>query len=420
MTEDVKKLSTLDRGLVASLRHIPKTIWCLGVATFLMNASTIIIFSFSPLFLMASFSINAMGIGLIEAVVESMSWVMRIISGILSDYFRKRKVFVLISYTLAALARPIFPLANSAMWIFVGRMIDRVANGLQATPREALIADLAPPGLKGACFGLRQALGTAGSAVGAFLGVVVMKISGGNYQLVFWVATIPAVLAVALLVFMIEDPRFTAETQNPSKSAKKKFTPIDWKAIATFPWSFWVILIVTVIFLMGRFSGAFLITFAKHSGLPEHLAPTVMIIFNIFSTISAYPLGALSDRIDRKFALLIGFLMIIIADVILYFATSVQMVLLGVIFWGVQFGITQSIPMAMVADEAPKAYRGTAFGIFYLSNGVALFIANILAGYCMNEYGPHSAFMASGCIIVFAVIGIYFLRKETPSVASNG
>ncbi len=400
----------IERSLLGSLKHIPRTVWGLAIATFLMNASTIIIFSFSPLYLTVAFGVTAIGIGLIEAVVECTSWLMRVVSGVLSDFFRKRKLFILISYALAALARPIFPLATSPLWIFVGRTIDRIANGLQATPREALIADLSPPGLKGACFGLRQALGTAGSAVGALVGVLVMA-KTQDYKLLFWVATIPALLAVGLLVFMMEDNRFTAENMKPTKEKRAFKSPLSLSSIREFSLSFWMVVAVTMIILMGRFSGAFLIMFAKHMGMEDCYAPTVMIVFNVMSALSAYPLGVLSDKFNRKFALGIGFVMILLADAVLAFAPNVMWVYIGVILWGVQFGITQSIPMAMIADVAPKHLRGTAFGIFYLANGIALFFANAIAGFASKFYGPHASFAASAGIIIAGLMVVYGISK---------
>ena len=414
MSEMTDLPGKIEHSLVSSLRHIPRTVWGLAIATFLMNASTIIIFSFSPLYLTVAFGVTAIGIGLIEAVVECTSWLMRVVSGVLSDFFRKRKLFILISYSLAALARPIFPLAPSPLWIFLGRTLDRIANGLQATPREALIADLSPPGLKGACFGLRQALGTAGSAMGALVGVIVMS-KTQDYKLLFWIATIPALLAVGLLVFMMEDNRFTAENMKPRNEARKFKFPLTISAIKEFPFAFWMVVAVTMIILMGRFSGAFLIMFAKHMGMADFYAPTVMIVFNIFSALSAYPLGVLSDKFNRKFALGIGFVMILLADLVLALAPSVTWVYIGVILWGIQFGITQSIPMAMVADVAPKHLRGTAFGIFYLANGVALFFSNVLAGCASKFYGPHASFITSAGVIVaglFIVYGIHKLKEN--------
>ena len=410
MSENRGLPNFVERSLWGSLWSIPRTVWGLAIATFLMNASTIIIFSFSPLYLTVAFGVTAMGIGMIEAVVECISWLMRVVSGVLSDFFRKRKLFILISYSLAALARPIFPLATSPLWIFVGRTIDRIANGLQATPREALIADLSPPGLKGACFGLRQALGTAGSAFGAFVGVVIMA-KTNNYQLVFWVATIPALLAVALLVFMMEDNRFTAENMKPKPPKGHLKSLLDFSALKEFPFAFWIVVAITMIILLGRFSGAFLIMFASHMGMEDCYAPTVMIVFNVLSALSAYPLGVLSDKFNRKFALGIGFVMILAADLVLAFAPNVFWVYVGVVLWGVQFGITQSIPMAMVADVAPKHLRGTAFGIFYLANGIALFFANAIAGVCSKAYGPHASFLASATIITLGLVVVYVVNR---------
>lgn len=402
-------LAFVRRDFFTSLHAIPKTVWGISIAGFLMNASTIIVFSYSPLYLGIAFGMTAAGIGLLEAVVECISWLMRVVSGLLSDFFRKRKVFILISYSLSALVRPIFPLATSSIWIFFGRALDRIANGLQATPREALIADISPPGLKGACFGLRQALGTAGSAVGGLVGVIVMA-KTGNYQLVFWIATIPALLGVALLVFMMEDNRFTEEkVRSQEKSTLRALFNLE--AIKSFPAIFWLAVGLTVVLLLGRYSGAFIILFAKQVGMADFYAPTVTIVYNVVSALTAYPLGLLSDKMNRRFSFGLGFAMMIIADLFFALSTNVGWFFVGVVAWGIKFGIVQSIPMAMIADASPKHLRGTAFGIFYLASGVALFVASWTMGWVADSYTPRIAFLASAGMVVLGLVVIFAILK---------
>jgi len=402
------------------LRLIPATVWGLGIATFLMNASTIIILGFSPLFLTTAIGLSAFGVGLIEGVVECVSWVMRIFSGILSDYFRRRKIFILVAYGLSALARPIFPMADSVAWIFVGRLLDRIANGLQATPREALIADISPPHLKGACFGLRQTLGTAGSACGALLGVVVMEMTNSDFRTVFWVAVIPALLAFAVLVFMTEDDRFSQEYSS-KKEAKAHPKLFEWRSLRAFPASFWVVIGVTMLFLAGRYSGTFLVLWAEKKGMPLAYAPLVMVVYNILSSLSSLPLGAASDRYDRRYVLALGFVLLAASDIVLAQAPSFSGVMVGVMLWGLQFGIIQSIPVAMVADRAPHGLRGTAFGIYYLGCSVALLLASTTTGWITKNYGSVQAFYASAVLALVATAGVVLIRpaKERATLAPS-
>lgn len=391
------------------LRRIPATIWLLGFATFLMNASTIIILGFSPLFLTTAIGLTALGVGLIEGIVEAVSWLMRILSGILSDYFHRRKIFILVAYGLSALARPIFPMTDSVTLIFLGRLLDRVANGLQATPREALIADIAPPNLKGACFGLRQTLGTAGSAVGALVGVAVMTLTDGDFKTVFWVAVIPAVLAFILLVVMSEDSRFSKE-YSTKREASSQRNPFHWQILREFPASFWTVIAVTMIFLVGRYSGTFLVLWAEHQGMPVAYAPLVMVVYNVLSSLASLPLGAASDRYDRRYVLAFGFLMLAASNIVLAMVPGMVGVVAGVVLWGLQFGIIQSIPVAMVADRAPSGLRGTAFGIYYLGCSVALLCASTSTGWITKNFGQIQAFHVSSWLAIAATFGVVFIR----------
>lgn len=377
-------------GLISTLRHIPRTIWILSWANFCINVATIITFSFSPLFLTVVFGLSTFRVGLIEGIVEGTSWVMRIASGMLSDYFRKRKILILLGYTMIACARPLFAMATSVWWVFSGRMIDRIANGLQASPREALTADLSPSHLKGACYGLRQTMGTAGSVAGALLGMAVMHASDDNFRLVFAIAAIPACIATALIAFLVRD---VPSSVLRSVSSRPR---LQWQSLTRFPAQFWVLMALAVTFMLGRFSEAFIVLWAQDLGLAVSMAPIVIVVMNLAMTFSSYPTGALSDHGDRRGFMFLGLATFLTANLCLATASSTLQVVVGGCIWGLQIGITQNIFLVMIADRAPVDLRGTAFGIYYVLSGFAMVAASTVAGYIAQNYGKPATFWISG------------------------
>jgi len=403
----VKPLSILN--LTTTLHHIPRGVWVLSWANFCINIATIITFSFSPLFLTVVFGLSTFRVGLIEGIVEGTSWIMRIASGITSDYFRKRKVLILIGYTLIALARPLFAFAASVWWVFSGRMIDRIANGLQATPREALTADLSPQRLKGACYGLRQTMGTAGSVVGAVLGMVMMHYSGDNFRLVFAFAALPAAVAVGLIAFLVRD----VPPSNLRVPGHKMSLRLD--ELSRFSRGFWILMVLAVVFMLGRFSEAFIVLWAQDLGLAVSFAPIVIVAMNLAMTLSSYPTGALSDHLDRRILMMLGLALFLLADLCLATATSTAQVVAGACLWGLQIGITQNIFLVMIADRAPADLRGTAFGIYYVVSGFAMVGASTLAGFLAQTYGKPSTFFISSLFgigaFVLLVLGVRPVAK---------
>ncbi len=379
-------------------QKIPPGVWAIGFVTMLMNGSTIIIFVLHPLYLKSVLGISFVYLGLLEGGVEAASWFTRIFSGVLSDYIHKRKPLLIAAYGLAAFSRLIFPFSPGVGVVFAARFIDRIGNGMQATPREALIGDLAPAELKGACYGLRQTLGTIGSFAGALLLVCLLRWKGVDYTTAFWVAVIPPIVALVILMFFVRD---LIELKPRKRSLKKVFHLQDIKNL---PSRYWRILLVASVFMLSNYSGAFMILQSKSAGLADFEVPIVMVIQNIMAFLVAFPVGWLSDLIGRRMLLGIGFAVVVLSNLLLAETQNIIAVLIGVGLWGVQMGMNQSLLVAKIADTAPEELRGSAFGIYYFVIGIMVFFTNYIAGKLSDLYSPESVFYASAMTALVAIL----------------
>lgn len=387
---------------------IPLGIWALGSVSFLMKISSTIVFTLSPLFLTQVLGASIFTLGILEGFVEAITLLARVFSGILSDYFHKRKNIIVVAYIFALISRPLLALATRMEDVFLGRAFDRIGNGLDATPRDALVGDLAPPQIKGACYGLRESLSRTGSLVGALLVMGLLWLTQGNFSLVFWIGSIPTALALIVLLLFVKDP--TAE-KFQQKKIKNKF---NFKEVMNLPRSFWLILLLSGLFMLSNFSGAFLILRAEQTGLDLHLISLVMIIQNLATAATAYPVGYLSDRMGRRSMMGLGILLVILSDLLLAWGGSIYIILGGVLLWGAEIGITQSILAAFLADACPEDVRGTGFGFFHFINGICLLIANVLAGWIWHDVSPSSMFYASAIIAACSAFVLPFIQKASP------
>jgi MFS family permease len=390
-------------------QRIPRSVWVLGLVSMFMDISSEMIHALLPVYLATVLGASMMTIGFIEGIAEATAMIVKVFSGALSDRLRQRKVLAAAGYGLAAFTKPIFPLAQSIGWVVAARFIDRIGKGIRGAPRDALIADIAPPELRGASFGLRQSMDTAGAFAGPLLAVGLMWLTADSFLAVFWIAVIPAFIAFGLITFLVEEP-----ARGPLTKDDKK--PLRWRDIRQFPPAFWVVVAMASVLTLARFSEAFLILKAQAVGLPLALIPAVLVVMNIVYALSAYPAGALSDRLGREGILAVGIGMLIIGDVILAAAASVAGALMGVVFWGLHMGLTQSLLATLVADTAPPTLRGTAFGLFNLTSGAALLIASMTAGTLWDVYGPAAAFLAGAGLSAAALIGLGAMRYVLPGV----
>lgn len=355
------------------LRTIPAGIWALGFVSLLMDVSSEMIHALLPIYLVTVMGASMVTVGTIEGVAEATAAITKVFSGALSDWLGKRKLLVVIGYGLAAVTKPVFPLASTVGWVMAARFVDRIGKGIRDAPRDALIADIAPPKLRGASFGLRQSLDTVGAFVGPLLAIGFMWLTSNQFRIVFWVAILPGVLAVALLLVVVQEPARPA-------GLREVRAPLSLPELRSLGSSFWLVVCVATVFTLARFSEAFLILRAQAMGLPIVLTPLVLVVMNVIYSLAAYPAGALSDRVNRLTMLILGFLILIAADLVLARPGNLAGVALGVALWGLHLGFTQGLLATLVADTAPLELRGTAFGIFNLSAGLSLLAARHALG----------------------------------------
>ena len=382
----------------STLKQIPFSIWMLGFVSLLMDVSSEMIHSLLPLFLATTLGVSALTIGLIEGAAEATALIVKVFSGMLSDYLGKRKWLAVTGYALAAFTKPVFALASSTGAIMSARVLDRIGKGIRGAPRDALMADLAPIGLRGAAFGLRQSLDTVGAFVGPLLAAGLMLLWANDFRAVFWVAVIPAFLAVALLVFGVREPERPDDVE--------PVNPIQRKNLKRLTGAYWWVVAIGAIFTLARFSEAFLVLRAQQSGMTLALIPLVMMLMSIVYAASAYPFGKLSDSMSHTKLLVLGLLVLIAADLVLAYSNHWSMVLLGVILWGLHMGMTQGLLATMVADTAPADLRGTAYGFFNLMSGIAMLIASVVAGLLWDQFGADYTFYAGALFCTIALLVI--------------
>lgn len=394
-------MSPRDLPWRGALRRMPPGVWVLGFVSLLMDVSSEMIHALLPVWMVVGLGASTLAVGIIEGMAEATASIVKVFSGVVSDRIGRRKHLAVIGYGLAAVTKPIFPLAGSLGWIVAARFVDRVGKGIRGAPRDALIADITPSDLRGAAFGLRQSLDTIGAFAGPLLAVALMAASGDGYRLVFWVAVVPAVVAVLLLVFAVADPVPEAG------SAHRK--PPTWAEMLALPSACRRVVAVAAVFTLARFSEAFLVLRAQSIGLSVVWIPLVMVAMNVAYALAAFPLGALSDRIGRVGLLRVGLVVLVAADLVLAFAADMTTLMIGAVAWGLHMGFTQGIFAAMVADHAPARLRGTAFGVFNLVSGAALFLASLMAGALWDLWGAEATFLA-GALFALATLALLGLR----------
>jgi len=381
---------------------IPRGVWMLGFVSLFMDVSSEMIHALLPVFLLTTVGASAAVIGLIEGVAEATASIVKVFSGVLSDWFGRRKLLAVIGYGLGALSKPLFPLAGSAGLVLAARFVDRVGKGIRGAPRDALVADLTPPAIRGAAFGLRQSLDTVGAFAGPLLAIGLMLASGGDIQLVFWLAVIPAVISVAILIGGVREP----DTTRPAKAAR---SPIRRDELRRLGGAYWRVVTVAAVLTLARFSEAFLVLKAQEAGLAMALVPLVLVVMNIAYGLSAYPVGILSDRHDPKRLLVLGFAVLVAADLVLALDGGLWAVLAGTALWGLHMGMTQGVLAALVAETVPADRRGTGFGLFNLAGGLALLLASALAGGLWTWIGSGATFLAGAGLTVIGLAGAVLL-----------
>ncbi|MDK9705473.1 MAG: MFS transporter [Desulforhopalus sp.] len=372
-----------------------------------MDISSELVHSLLPIFMATTLGASMVTIGIIEGIAEGTAAITKVFSGVISDHFRKRKLLAVIGYALGALTKPIFPLATSMAWVFGARFVDRIGKGIRGAPRDALVADITPPHLWGAAYGLRQALDSVGAFVGPLLAVAAMLWLANDIKAVLWIAVVPAFLAVFLLIVAVDEKRSPDQTTG----TKGRLQLTDTKRLSR---RYWLVVALGAVFTLARFSEAFLILRAQDVGLAVSYVPVIMIVMNLVYAGFAYPAGAAADRYAVRTILVYGLAVLVAADIVLAIAASPWIVFLGSALWGVHMALTQGLLSKLVADNAPTDLRGTAFGVFNLVSGAALLLASVIAGGLWSAFGAAATFFAGASFAAIAAIGLFCYRAKTP------
>ena len=389
----------------APQQKLPRSVAMLGLVSLTMDISSEMIHALLPLFLVTVLGASALSVGVIEGIAEATAAIAKVFSGAISDWLGRRKPLLLLGYGLAAFTKPLFPLADGIGAVLTARFVDRIGKGIRGAPRDALIADVTPPPLRGAAYGLRQSMDTVGAFLGPLLAMALMAATADNFRLVFWFAVIPAFVCVALIVFGVHEP----DVQRPRET--RRF-PLHRREIARLPRLFWQITVLGTVLTLARFSEAFLLLRAQNVGLAVTWVPAILVVMNVVYAASAYPFGALSDKIDRKLLLSGGIGLLIAADLTLAMASNAWVVGAGAALWGLHMGATQGLMTAIVADTAPADLRGTAFGMFNLVTGIALLAASVIAGGLWTLFGPAMTFYAGAVFSVIALAGFWAATRR--------
>jgi MFS family permease len=410
MSPHASNNSPSQQRTTAAWRALPAGIWALGIGSLFMDVSSEMIHSLLPIFMVTTLGASMVTVGVIEGIAEATAAILKVFSGTLSDYLGKRKFLMILGYGLAACTKPIFPLAASIGWVFTARFVDRIGKGIRGAPRDALVADITPAPLRGAAYGMRQALDSVGALLGPLLAVAFMLWLADDIRAVMWVAVVPAFIAVALLMIYVREP----ESTHAPGHVKGPLTVADIKRL---PLRYWLVVLMGAVFTLARFSEAFLVLRAQNVGLALGYVPVVMVVMNVFYAGAAYPAGAAADRLPARTLLLMGLALLVAADVVLAVAAGALAILAGAALWGLHMALTQGLLSKLVADMVPEQLRGTGFGIFNLVSGGALLVASVIAGALWSAVGPAATFLAGAGFAAVAAMGIVSVRR---GVAQSG
>lgn len=384
---------------------IPRTVWTLGFVSLFMDLSSELVHSLLPVFLVSTLGASVLTVGVIEGLSEAVALIAKVFSGALSDFFRRRKALMLVGYGMSALTKPLFPLATSSGAVFIARFLDRIGKGIRGAPRDALVADVAPPAIRGTCFGLRQSMDTVGALLGPLLAMMLMVWFANDIQQVLWFAVLPALITILLIVVGITEPE-TASTIRQFRS------PVRVDALKEFSGNYWRVVAIGAVFTLARFSEAFLVLRAQQTGFAITWVPLVMVVMSLTYTLSAYPAGILSDRVNRRSLLAAGLVLLIFADLVLARAGSPLFALLGAALWGLHMGCTQGVLAAMIADVTPPDLKGTAFGLFNVTSGLLMLLASVIAGGLWDKYGAPITFFVGAIFSLVSLTMLILLRSD--------
>jgi MFS family permease len=382
---------------------IPRGVVALGFVSLFTDISSEMVHSLLPVFLVGTLGASALMVGLLDGLAEALAMVTKVFSGWLSDSVGRRKPLVVLGYGLAALTKPLFPLAGSVGWVLAARLLDRLGKGIRGAPRDALIADITPPAVRGAAYGLRQSMDTLGAVLGPALAIGLMLLLAGEVRSVLWFAVLPAAIAVVILVVAVREPA-GVERRAPR-------WPLSRAALGALDGGYWRVVALGALLALARGTEAFLVLRASSLGVADTWVPLVLVGMSLAYTLVAWPAGRWSDRGDRRIALALGLLLLLLADLVLATAAGWTALAIGIVLWGAHMGLTQGVFSALVADRAPATLRGTAFGLFNLLSGLAVLVAGVAAGWLMDRHGAAAPFWLGAGLAALALPLLALLPK---------
>ncbi len=400
-----KKEHALDPLVLLPLSQ-DRALWAIGWMSFFWSAGTIMVLSLLPTFLTEVLHASHTKVGILEGVAIAMMFASKIVSGVLSDVFRTRKPMIAVGSFFTILVKFMFAAATSFNLVFFAKCLDRLSKGIRSSPTDALIADLSTKKSEGRSFGIRQTLYPLGVVFGSVLATVLMIATNDNYRMVFLLATIPGIIALSILVLFIRQPKIQHEI--PKRA-------LSWniKDIKFLSYRFWLLLGVTSILMLARFSEAFLNLRAKSVGWQIAMLPLLFVAYELVHALVAYPMGKLADKVNRKKLLLVGMSVLIVGNLILIGAVTCWGILLGMMVVGLHMGMTQGLLSAIIAEEAPADLRGTAFALYYFCVGGSAMIGNVIAGHLADIFGIVGSFYGGAVFTTFAVIALFFVIRYT-------
>lgn len=397
-----------DKAQSGSSHKLPRTIWIVGIVSFFSNMSGVVITAFSPEFIINILGGTPAAMGYIRGISEALSYLMKMFSGVISDLIGKRKILMLLGYLCAAFAKPMFAFCQGMRLYVIAQLLERLTNGLRDTPRDALIADCAPKGTKGECYGIRQSFAFLGSLVGSLFAFLILWYCGSSefiLRSVYLLMSVPLIVAVSLIYFGIKEPKKIEGWE------KRKGFPIKISDVKQLGSRFWYYMLICFIFMCSRYSESFLVYRAQNLGMKLEYAPLVLTVTYLFNSPTAKIVGNWSDRHERKIFLAFGFCMMLLSCVVLAFAKEVWQVMLGVAIYGIHFGATQGTFYALVSDYSPPQIKGTSIGIFNLVYCLGISVSNIITGEFWNRFGAETTFTVMSIFAFVSAIGIMFIKS---------
>lgn len=362
------------------------------------------IHSVLPLFLVATLHSSASMVGLVDGIGESIASILKLFSGALSDHLRKRKPLLVAGYGLSTVVKVLFAIATNPFTVLLARCLDRTGKGIRTAPRDALVSDVTKPEDRGAAYGLRQSLDSAGAFIGPAIAFLVLTVGANEYRTVFWWALLPGVITVSLLLFGIREPEHHVETK-PGKP------PLSAHSIQQLGRRFWIVFVIAIIFTLGNSSDAFILLRAKQLGVAPHTVPLILVVMNVVYAATAYPAGRLSDRFGRKGILVASFALYAAIYAGFALANDQLAIWLLAAIYGAYLGLSQGTLLALTADQVPANLRGTAFGFLNLSIGIGLLPASLLAGFLWDTVSASAAFFA-GSIFALAAMALMLVALD--------